>query len=68
MTITMFLLGLVYVILIVALLAVGVNGAMVALIAVGLAVFQLFGSDKLALARDGRARGDARRRRPSCTR
>ena len=49
MTITMFLLGLVYVILIVALLAVGLNGAMVALIAVGLAVFQLFGSDKLAL-------------------
>ncbi len=49
MTITMLLLGLVYVILIVALLAVGVNGAMVALIAVGLAVFQLFGSDKLAL-------------------
>ena len=49
MTITMLLLGLVYVILIVALLAVGLNGAMVALIAVGLAVFQLFGSDKLAL-------------------
>jgi heat shock protein HtpX len=49
MTITMFLLGLVYVILIVALLAAGANGVMVALIAGGLAVFQLFGSDKLAL-------------------
>jgi len=49
MTFTMFLLGLVYVVLIVALLGSGVNGAMVALIAGGLAVFQLFGSDKLAL-------------------
>ena len=49
MTLTMFLLGLVYVVLIVALLGSGVNGAMVALIAGGLAVFQLFGSDKLAL-------------------
>jgi heat shock protein HtpX len=33
MTLTMFLLGLIYVILIVALLAAGVNGVMVALIA-----------------------------------
>jgi heat shock protein HtpX len=49
MTLTMFLLGLVYVILIVALLGSGVNGITVALIAGGLAVFQLFGSDKLAL-------------------
>ena len=49
MTFTMFLLGLVYVVLIVALLGSGVNGVMVALIAGGLAVFQLFGSDKLAL-------------------
>jgi heat shock protein HtpX len=49
MTVTLFLLGLVYVILIVALLAAGANGVMVALIAGGLAVFQLFGSDKLAL-------------------
>jgi heat shock protein HtpX len=49
MTLTMFLLGLVYVVLIVALLASGVNGAMVGVIAVGLAIFQLFGSDKLAL-------------------
>jgi len=49
MTFTMFLLGLVYVALIVALLAAGANGVLVALIAGGLAVFQLFGSDKLAL-------------------
>src|SRR5215216_4962904 len=49
MTFTMFLLGLIYVILIVALLGAGVNGVTVALIAGGLAVFQLFGSDKLAL-------------------
>jgi heat shock protein HtpX len=49
MAITMFLLGLVYVILVVALLGSGVSGVTVALIAGGLAVFQLFGSDKLAL-------------------
>src|SRR5919197_3472655 len=49
MTFTLFLLGLIYVILIVALLGAGVNGVTVALIAGGLAVFQLFGSDKLAL-------------------
>ena len=49
MTLTMFLLGLVYVILIVALLGSGVNGVTVAIIAGGLALFQLFGSDKLAL-------------------
>jgi heat shock protein HtpX len=49
MTFTLFLLGLVYVILIVALLASGANGVLIAIIAGGLAVFQLFGSDKLAL-------------------
>src|SRR5919109_2603724 len=49
MTFTLFLLGLIYVILIVALLGAGVNGVTVALIAGGLAAFQLFGSDKLAL-------------------
>jgi heat shock protein HtpX len=49
MAFTMFLLGLVYVILIVVLLGSGVNGITVALIAGGLAAFQLFGSDKLAL-------------------
>ncbi len=49
MTFTFFLLGLVYVVLIVALLGAGANGVTVAIIAGGLAVFQLFGSDKLAL-------------------
>src|SRR5918911_1205517 len=49
MTFTLFLLGLIYVVLIVALLGAGVNGVTVALIAGGLALFQLFGSDKLAL-------------------
>src|SRR5687767_6917854 len=49
MTFTMFLLGLVYVALIVALLGAGANGVLVAVIAGGLALFQLFGSDKLAL-------------------
>jgi heat shock protein HtpX len=49
MAITLFLLGLVYVVLVVALLGSGVNGVTVALIAGGLAAFQLFGSDKLAL-------------------
>jgi len=49
MTLTLFLLGAIYVVLVVARLAAGVNGALVALIAGGLAVFNLFGSDKLAL-------------------
>ena len=49
MALTMFLLGLVYVILIVALIASGANGITIAIIAGGLAAFQLFGSDKLAL-------------------
>jgi heat shock protein HtpX len=49
MTFVMFLLGLLYVALVVAMLGAGVNGVTVALIAGGLAVFQLFGSDKLAL-------------------
>jgi heat shock protein HtpX len=49
MTFVMFLLGALYVALIVALLSSGVNGVTVALIAGGLAAFQLFGSDKLAL-------------------
>jgi heat shock protein HtpX len=49
MTFVMFLLGALYVALVVALLASGVNGVTVAFIAGGLALFQLFGSDKLAL-------------------
>jgi heat shock protein HtpX len=53
MTVTMFLLGLVYVALVVALLAAGANGVLVAFIAGGLALLNLFASDKLALAAMG---------------
>jgi len=53
MAVTMFLLGLVYVVFIVALLAANVNGITVAIIAGGLAAVQLFASDKLALAAMG---------------
>ena len=49
MTLTLFLLGAVYVVLVVAMLAAGVNGVTVAVSAGGLALFNLFGSDKLAL-------------------
>jgi heat shock protein HtpX len=49
MTFVFFLLGALYVALIVALLSSGANGITVAFIAGGLALFQLFGSDKLAL-------------------
>ena len=53
MTVTMFLLGLVYVVLVVTMLAVGVNGLFVVLIAGGLAAANLFASDKLALSAMG---------------
>ena len=53
MTVTMFLLGLLYVVLVVTLLAVGANGITVAIIAGGLAALNLFASDKLALAAMG---------------
>ena len=49
MTVTLFLLGLVYVALVVALLAVGASGITVAIFAGGLAALNLFASDKLAL-------------------
>jgi heat shock protein HtpX len=49
MTFVMFMLGLLYVALVVAMFAVGANGVTIAVIAGGLAIFQLFGSDKLAL-------------------
>jgi len=49
MTLTMFLLGALYVVLIVALLAAGVGAIFVALIAGGLLLAQLFTSDKLAM-------------------
>ena len=71
MTLTMFLLGAVYVVLIGALLAAGAGGVTIAVIAGGLFLLQIFTSDKLALhamgarevtpqqapgaARDGRA-------------
>jgi heat shock protein HtpX len=53
MTVTMFLLGLVYVALVVALLYAGAGGVTVAIIAGGLAALNLFASDKLALAAMG---------------
>jgi heat shock protein HtpX len=53
MTVTMFLLGLLYVALVVALLGSGVSGATVAIIAGGLALVNIFASDKLALAAMG---------------
>src|SRR3954466_104051 len=49
MAMTMFLLGAVYVALVVILLAVGMQGITVAIIAGGLAALNLFASDKLAL-------------------
>jgi heat shock protein HtpX len=49
MTVTMFLLGLLYVALIVALLRSGASGITVAFIAGGLALLNVFASDKLAL-------------------
>ena len=49
MTITLFLLGAVYAVLIGALFASGASGVTIAVIAGGLFLFQLFASDKLAL-------------------
>jgi heat shock protein HtpX len=53
MALTLFLLGAIYVVLIVVLLAVGASGITVAIIAGGLAALNLFASDKLALAAMG---------------
>src|SRR4051812_27238772 len=53
MAMTMFLLGAVYVALVMILLAVGMQGITVAIIAGGLAALNLFASDKLALAAMG---------------
>src|SRR5215218_6340965 len=53
MAVTLFLLGALYVALVVALLGSGVNGVTVAIIARGLAPLHLFASDKLALAAMG---------------
>jgi heat shock protein HtpX len=49
----LFLLGALYVALVGALFVAGANGVTIAIIAGGLALFQLFGSDKLALAAMG---------------
>jgi heat shock protein HtpX len=53
MTVTLFLLGAIYVALVVVLIAVGASGITVAIIAGGLAALNLFASDKLALAAMG---------------
>ncbi len=53
MTVTLFLLGLLYVVLVVAMIAVGASGIVVAVVAGGLAAVNLFASDKLALAAMG---------------
>jgi heat shock protein HtpX len=53
MTVTLFFLGVIYVVLVVVLLAVGAGGVTVAIIAGGLAALNLFASDKLALAAMG---------------
>jgi heat shock protein HtpX len=53
MATTMFLLGLVYVIFVGALFAAGVNAAVIIVIAGGLALLQLFASDKMALVAMG---------------
>ena len=53
MAVTLFLLGAIYVALVVVLLAVGASGITVAIIAGGLAAVNLFASDKLALAAMG---------------
>jgi heat shock protein HtpX len=53
MLLTMFLLGLLYVALIGALIASGASGVTIAIVAVALFAFQLFASDRLALATMG---------------
>lgn len=53
MALTVFLLGVVYVVLIAALFASGAQGGIIAVVAGGLLVFQLLGSDKIALAAMG---------------
>ena len=53
MATTLFLLGLVYVVFVGALFAAGVNAAFIVIVAGGLALLQLFASDKMALAAMG---------------
>ena len=57
MVLTMFLLGLVYVVLVGALIAAGASAVLIVVIAVVLFAFQMFASDKIALASARRARG-----------
>jgi heat shock protein HtpX len=52
-TLTFFLLGLVYAVLIAALIATGISAIIIGLVAGGLLLFQVFASDKLALAAMG---------------
>ena len=63
MTLTLFLLGLLYVVLVGALLAAGASGVTVAVIAGGLAAAAAVRLGQARAARDGRPRGHARRRR-----
>jgi heat shock protein HtpX len=53
MILTMFLLGLVYVVFVAVLFAAGVQGITIAIIAGGLLLLQFFGADKIALATAG---------------
>ncbi len=53
MLLTMFLLGLVYVVFVGVLFAAGAGGGVIVIVAVGLLLLQLFGSDKIAMATMG---------------
>ena len=63
----MFLLGLVYVVLVGVLIAASAAAGVIVVVAVGLLLFQLFASDKIALATLG-AHEVSPPRSPSCTR
>ena len=66
MTLTMFLLGLVYAVLVGVVFASGHRPS--SFIVAGMFAFQVLRLRQARAARDGRARGHARRRRRSCTR
>jgi heat shock protein HtpX len=67
MLITVFLLGALYVVLIAALFASGASGVTIVVVAAGLFLFQLFASDKIALATMG-VQKVSPQEAPSCTR
>ena len=67
MLLTMFLLGLLYVVFMGVLFAAGAGFGLIVAFAAGLLLVQYFAADKLALASVGRARRSRRRRRRSCT-